>query len=89
MKLQLSEFIVVDSEVCHGKPVFKGTRILVSDVLELLASDFPIERILKEYPNLTKEMILDALGYAAKVIKGEAYVKYTEIPARRKCSKSG
>ena len=68
MKLQLSEFIVVDSEVCHGKPVFKGTRILVSDVLELLASDFPIERILKEYPNLTKEMILDALRYAAKII---------------------
>jgi len=36
MRLEIGRCIVVDDEVCHGKPVFKGTSVLVSDVVELL-----------------------------------------------------
>ena len=50
-------YIVVDSRICHGKPVFRGTRVLVSDVLELLASGFSVENILEEHPQLSEEMI--------------------------------
>jgi len=82
MRVELSRLILVDPEVCHGKPVFKGTRVMVSDILELLASGEPIDRILKEYPSLTREMILEALNYAAKVLKGEAHVRFFEVPAR-------
>jgi uncharacterized protein (DUF433 family) len=39
-------YIVVDDEVCHGKPVFKGTRVLVSDVVELLGAGVSIEEII-------------------------------------------
>ena len=83
MRVELSRFIVVDSEVCHGKPVFKGTRVLVSDILELLSTGMTIEEILKEYPTVTKEMVLDALSFAAKLLRGEAYAKFEEISLRR------
>ncbi|RLE63263.1 MAG: antitoxin [Thermoprotei archaeon] len=62
-------YIVVDSRICHGKPVFRGTRVLVSDVLELLASGFSVENILEEYPQLSEEMIREALRYAATVLR--------------------
>jgi uncharacterized protein (DUF433 family) len=81
MRVEISKHIVADTEICHGKPTFNGTRVLVSDILELLATDEPIERILKSYPGLTKEMVQEALEWAAKVISGEHHVKYTKVPA--------
>ena len=49
MGLKAGGYIVVNEEVCHGKPVFKGTRILVSDVLELLAAGVTVEEIVRDY----------------------------------------
>jgi len=62
-------YIVIDFEVCHGKPVFKGTRILVSDVLELLAVGKSVGEILREYPKLNEEMIKEALMFASMVLR--------------------
>ena len=67
-------WITVDPNVCHGRPVFRGTRVLVSDVLEMLASGMSIEDVLGEYPQLTREMILEALGLAAELLKRERRV---------------
>ncbi len=64
------KWIVVDPEICHGKPVFKGTRILVSDVLEMLAAGMSIEEILKEYPQLSEEMIREGNAEISKNLKG-------------------
>jgi len=55
------KWITVDPQVCHGKPVFKGTRVLVSDVLEMLSEGMTIDEILEEYPQLNKEMIFEAV----------------------------
>ncbi|RZN40087.1 MAG: DUF433 domain-containing protein [Methanophagales archaeon ANME-1-THS] len=74
-------YISADPDICHGKPVFKGTRILVSDIIELLAAEEAIEKILEEYPSLNREMIREALEYAAEVIRGEHYVRF-KVPAR-------
>ena len=67
-------WITIDPRVCHGKPVFRGTRVLVSDVLEMLASGMSIEDVLGEYPQLTREMILEALRLAAELLKRERRV---------------
>ena len=50
-----------------GKPVIRGTRISVEQILRLLAKGLTFEEILKDYPHLTKEDIVVALIYAAKV----------------------
>ncbi|AGT34880.1 MAG: DUF433 domain-containing protein [Thermofilum sp.] len=66
MRLEIGRYIVIDDEVCHGKPVFKGTRVLVSDVVELLGAGVSIEEIVRDYyPSLNEEMIREALRYFA------------------------
>jgi uncharacterized protein (DUF433 family) len=80
MRIEINEFIVADTEICHGKPTFKGTRVLVSDIVELVAAREPIEDILKNYPSITREHISAALEYAANIISGEQYVKFSKVP---------
>jgi len=71
------EHITVDPRICHGKPIFKGTRIMVWQVLELLEAGESSEGIIRSYPSLSKEAIKEALRYAAKVLRAEYYVKFT------------
>jgi len=72
----LSDYIVVDPKICHGQPCFKGTRIMVYLVLELLEAGESYENILKSYPALTKESIKAALHFAAEIIKTEEYTTF-------------
>lgn len=58
--------ISIDSQVCFGKPVIKGTRIWVSLILDLLASGDSIETILAAYPQLAREDVLACLAYGAE-----------------------
>lgn len=57
--------ITVDAAVAHGRPVVRGTRMRVSDVLSLLASGASEGEILEDYPYLTRDDIGACLGYAA------------------------
>ena len=63
------ERISVDPLICHGKACVKGTRVLVSSILDNLASGEPIESILRSYPTLTLEDVQAALGYAAAMTR--------------------
>lgn len=57
--------ITVNPEVCMGQPTIRGMRITVAFVLKLLASGMRHEEILKAYPELKEEDILQAIEYAA------------------------
>ena len=61
--------ITVDPQVCHGKACFRGTRILVSVVLDNLAAGIEIDRLLSNYPSLTRESVHAALAYAADLAR--------------------
>ncbi|OGH56055.1 MAG: hypothetical protein A3G34_13160 [Candidatus Lindowbacteria bacterium RIFCSPLOWO2_12_FULL_62_27] len=63
MKL-LTGRITVDSKTVGGKPFFRGTRIPVYVVLEMLANRERSEDIFRAYPNLTEDDLRDALIYA-------------------------
>ena len=71
---ELSERVVVDSEVLVGKPVIKGTRVPVYLIVELLANGLSEKEILKEYPQLKQEDIKAALLYASKCVENEVTV---------------
>jgi len=45
----IGRYIVTDPDVCHGQPTFRGTRILVSDILEQVAGGMAWETIIEEY----------------------------------------
>ncbi len=59
------DYIEVDAEVRFGKPVIKGTRITVYDILQLLASGSTYQSILDDFPQLKEEQIMACLAYAA------------------------
>ncbi|HAK88494.1 MAG: hypothetical protein A2077_01990 [Nitrospirae bacterium GWC2_46_6] len=61
------ERIITDPRVCHGKACIKGTRIMVSVILDNLAEGIGEEEILKSYPSLTLEDIKAAIAYAAEL----------------------
>ena len=63
------ERISVDPAVCHGRACIRGTRIMVSVVLDNLAAGVPNEELLKSYPTLAKEDIQAALDYAAELAR--------------------
>ena len=63
--------IAIDSGVCHGKPCIKGTRIMVANVLSLLAGGYSFERIRRNYPELVDEDIRAAIEYAQDVVQDE------------------
>mgnify|MGYP001573619545 FL=1 len=74
MKTIINRHISIDSAFCHGRPVFKGTRIPVSTILELIESGMSIEEILQGLPSLTKKGIQAALHFAAQVIEKEEFI---------------
>jgi uncharacterized protein (DUF433 family) len=58
-------FIVADPRICHGKPTFRGTRIMVADVLEQVASGMAWETIVQEWDGkIGKEAIAEAIRMA-------------------------
>ena len=61
--------ITVDPEVCHGQACIRGTRIMVSVVLDNLAAGLDVAELLASYPTLTREGIQAAVGYAAELSK--------------------
>lgn len=62
----LLDRITINSEVRSGKPIIRGTRITVSDILEYLASGMSQEQILVDFPDLSAEDIRAVLAFAAQ-----------------------
>src|SRR5437667_5743065 len=73
-RVELGEYIVVDPEICHGKPTFKGTRIMVWQVLDALGRGESVDEIIAawdgkvsrgavaETVRLAREALLDNQG---------------------------
>ncbi|MHB8231994.1 MAG: DUF433 domain-containing protein [bacterium] len=61
------ERIITDPLICHGKACIKGTRIMVSIILDNLSEGANESEILKSYPSLKPEDIKAAIAYAAEL----------------------
>jgi uncharacterized protein (DUF433 family) len=57
--------ITLDSEKCFGKPCIRGLRMPVASVLAYLGAGMTVDEILCEWPELEREDIQEARGYAA------------------------
>lgn len=82
----IGRFIVSDPDICHGKPTFRGTRIMVSHVLELVAEGLLWEAIIQEYHgNISREAIAEAVTLANQAFleHSQEYTapEYTLTPA--------
>ena len=62
----IGRHIVTDPDICHGQPVFRGTRILVTDVLNQVARGMAWEPIVEEWhSSITKDAIAEAVQLAS------------------------
>ena len=68
----------LDPEKCFGKPCLRGLRMPVASILSYLSSGMTIEEILNEWPELEREDIYEALGYAAWTME-ERVVSFMEV----------
>ncbi len=63
----LNERIEVNPAVCHGKPVVRGTRVLVAQLLGALAGGDSIEDVLADYPGVTAEDLSAVFAFAGSL----------------------
>jgi len=70
---ELLQRIVVDPNLCFGKPCIRGHRIWVALILDLLASGMSVEDILREYPQLEEADIRACLAYAAEMAREQIH----------------
>lgn len=64
--IKFNKYIEINVEKRFGKPIIKGTRISVYDILSWLSSGMSRKEILSEYPELSVEQINACLSFAAK-----------------------
>ncbi len=77
-RIEIGKHLAADSRVCGGRLMFKGTRIFVSDALELTASGYTPEAIARQYRGIiTAKGVREALTFTRRGI-------VREIPARTK-----
>ena len=63
------EHITVDPTICHGNACIKGTRVMVSVVMDNLAAGFTVDEIIRSYPSLRRETVQSAIAYAAELTR--------------------
>lgn len=60
-RVVINKYIVADPRICHGKPTFKDTRIMVWQILDLLKTGESTKSIISDFPSLTPKHIEAAL----------------------------
>ena len=76
----LGQYMVADPEICHGKPTFLGTRIMVAQVLKQVAKGISWDTITAEWRGaVTKEAIAEAVELAQRTFEDHAS-EYTREP---------
>ncbi len=70
--IEWREYLPSDLKVCQGQLCAKGTRVLVTNILDSLAEGASREEILRSYPSLTNTHIDAAVAYAAELAREES-----------------
>ncbi len=71
MSPSLQQRITIDKNICNGKPCIRGTRIMVTNILSLIAGGYDIPKVLNYYPELAEDDVRAALEYTIETVQGE------------------
>jgi uncharacterized protein (DUF433 family) len=75
----IGNYIVADSEICHGKLTFIGTRIMVFQILEMVADGQDWDSISEAWGGkVSKEAIAEAVNLASQVLASHAFIEHME-----------
>ena len=79
--MEWQDYITVDPTVCHGRACMRGTRIMVSVVLDNLAAGLTPDEIVRSYPSLSRESVQAAIAYAAELGRERVVAMPDVVPA--------
>ena len=69
-KRMIGRYVVADPAICHGEPTFRGTRVLVADVMEQVAAGIAWETIVEEWRgNVSPDAISEAVRLASQAFR--------------------
>ena len=71
--IRFNEYIEINPQKRFGKPIIKGTRVSVYDVLSWLSNGMTRKEIIDDFPELTENQINACLSFAAKKAQGQIY----------------
>ena len=82
---EIGRHLATDTRVCRGRLIFRGTRILVADALELLNAGWNPDRITREYQGMVSvEAIEEAVAFnerdVARRVRGEGPTIFRPLP---------
>jgi uncharacterized protein (DUF433 family) len=72
MELRMNDRILIDSKICHGRPVIRGTRTPVTVILDALAGGNSFETIQREY-SITADDIRASVSFASAELGAYSY----------------
>ena len=75
--ISLNDRIEINPAICHGRPVVRGTRVMVSQILGALSGGDTIEDVLADYPSLSPEDLPAVFSFAGMLAQFED-MPYTE-----------
>ena len=80
-RIELGHFIVADPRICHGKPTYKGTRIMVWQILEALADGESVAHLVKAWGGrVSREAILETIRLAGtNLLNGHGRLRHRRI----------
>lgn len=78
-RVVINKYIVADPQICHGKPTFEGTRIMVWQILAMLRDGNTAKEIKEAFPSINSKHIQAALDYASS-LTSEGYVVINTQP---------
>jgi uncharacterized protein (DUF433 family) len=61
------EFVMIDPEIMHGTPVFKGTRVPLETLFDYLATGESLNEFIKDFPSVKREYAEMAIEYARQL----------------------
>ena len=73
----MSDRIEINPAICHGRPVVRGTRVMVSQILGALSGGDTIDDVLADYPSLSHEDLSAVFSFAGLLAQFED-IPYTE-----------
>lgn len=76
-KMEISEHIVIDPEICHGQITFKGTRVPVETFMTFLAKGYSMDVLLESWPQISRPAAKEAISLAATAFQKQ-YASFRE-----------
>ena len=74
-RVEIGKYIVADPYICHGKPTFRGTRVMVHFVLRSFRRGETINRLALDY-QIPPEAVVEGLRLAAEALVEKYAVPY-------------